>query len=62
MGQVGSFSPGNSLILGNEHSPGFAIEDEDFDGDLTVVDSDFIRLVDVYIRDVFQNHLDAKKP
>jgi len=41
--------------------PGFAIEDEDWDGDLKVVESDFIRLMDVYIRDVFQTNLDAKQ-
>jgi len=40
--------------------PGFAIEDEDWDGDLTVVEPDFIRLMDVYIRDVFQTNLAAK--
>ena len=41
--------------------PGFAVEDEDWDGTIKdVVDTDFIRLMDVYIRDVFQNNLGAK--
>jgi len=41
--------------------PGFAIEDDTWTGAVSDISPDFIRMVDVYIRDVFQTNLDAKK-
>lgn len=41
--------------------PGHEIEDEDWDGDLSVVNTDFLRMADFFIRDVFQTHLSAKQ-
>lgn len=41
--------------------PGFALEDDEWDGTVTDISQDFIRLVDVYVKDIFQTRLHVKK-
>lgn len=41
--------------------PGFALEDDDWKGTIADISPDFIRMADVYIRDVFQTNLSSKK-
>jgi len=40
--------------------PGFAIESEDWSGNLTDLDQDFVRFMDTYVRDVFAKALEVK--
>jgi len=41
--------------------PGFALEDDEWDGTVTDISPDFIRLVDVYVKDIFQSRLHVKQ-
>jgi len=41
--------------------PGFAIEDDTWNGSVSDIAPDFIRMVDVYLRDVFETRLEPKK-
>ncbi|CAK0840456.1 unnamed protein product [Prorocentrum cordatum] len=40
--------------------PGFAIESEDWSGDVKDLDQDFVRFLDTYVREVFTKALDVK--
>lgn len=40
--------------------PGFAIESEDWSGNLSDLDQDFVRFMDTYVREVFAKALDVK--